>query len=145
MASKSSSEPSALKKYYLALYNFVSAVAWLTVLGRVVMLATMRGPSFVALGVADWTKWTQTMAGMEILHAALGTFLLRLLPSSSLVVGSGAARMCVPASPTRMRSGDTFGAGAEEERDREFRSANVCPLWGGGGKRRDRARAHCYH
>jgi hypothetical protein len=65
---------SPAKKGYLILYNFVNAVCWLTVLGRVVGLLTTRGPSYVYLGVGEWTKWTQTVAGMEVLHAALGTY-----------------------------------------------------------------------
>lgn len=66
-----SARPSTLKKGYLILYNFASAVAWLTVLGRVVTVMMMKGYPFVALTVADFTKWTQTMAGMEVLHALL--------------------------------------------------------------------------
>ncbi|KAK1979963.1 tyrosine phosphatase-like protein [Colletotrichum cereale] len=63
---------SPLKNGYLILYNFVSAVAWATVLGRTVALFALRGPHFVHLGVGDWTRWTQTMAAMEVLHALLG-------------------------------------------------------------------------
>ncbi|KAK6209670.1 protein tyrosine phosphatase-like protein [Colletotrichum tabaci] len=63
---------SPLKNGYLILYNFVSAVAWATVLGRTLALFFLRGPHFVHLGVGDWTRWTQTVAAMEILHALLG-------------------------------------------------------------------------
>ncbi|KAJ2894666.1 PTPLA-domain-containing protein [Zalerion maritima] len=71
---KHSEKPKAspLKQGYLILYNFASAVAWLTVLGRVAAVASTRGTDFVAPTVADFTKWTQTMAGMEVLHAAFG-------------------------------------------------------------------------
>jgi very-long-chain (3R)-3-hydroxyacyl-CoA dehydratase len=71
-------QQSAAKTAYLILYNSASAIAWLTVLGRLLLLYTLRGPFFVSLGVGEWLKWTQTAAGMEILHAALGT-----VPSSS--------------------------------------------------------------
>lgn len=64
---------SAVKTTYLVLYNFVSAIAWTTVLGRALLLYYLRGPRFVYLGAGDWTKWTQTMAALEILHSALGT------------------------------------------------------------------------
>lgn len=74
---------SPLKNGYLILYNFVSAVAWATVLGRTVALFTLRGPHFVHLGVGDWTRWTQTMAAMEILHALLGEDNALLPPFSS--------------------------------------------------------------
>ncbi|TDZ23826.1 putative very-long-chain (3R)-3-hydroxyacyl-CoA dehydratase [Colletotrichum sidae] len=63
---------SPVKNAYLILYNFVSAVAWSVVLGRTIGLYTLRGSRFVHLGVGDWTRWTQTMAAMEILHALLG-------------------------------------------------------------------------
>jgi very-long-chain (3R)-3-hydroxyacyl-CoA dehydratase len=66
-------QPSAAKTTYLVLYNFISAVAWATVLGRTLVLYGIRGPSFVYLGVGVWTKWTQTMAALEILHSLLGT------------------------------------------------------------------------
>lgn len=69
---KGSKPPSALKTIYLILYNLASAIAWLTVLGRTASNAGINGTAFVAPGVAEWTKWTQTMAGMEVLHAALG-------------------------------------------------------------------------
>ncbi|KAH0443539.1 protein tyrosine phosphatase-like protein [Colletotrichum camelliae] len=63
---------SPAKNAYLIFYNFVSAIAWSVVLGRTVALFTMRGPQFVFLGVGDWTRWTQTLAAMEVLHALLG-------------------------------------------------------------------------
>jgi len=62
------------KTTYLVLYNFLSAVAWTTVLGRTIALYTLRGPEFVFLGTGEWTRWTQTMAILEVLHAVLGTF-----------------------------------------------------------------------
>ncbi|KAK7422415.1 hypothetical protein QQX98_001694 [Neonectria punicea] len=65
-------QPSVLNKAYLILYNFASAVAWTVVLGRTVSMLGLRGPQFVYLGVGEWTKWTQTVAAMEILHSLLG-------------------------------------------------------------------------
>lgn len=65
---------SPAKNAYLIFYNFVSAVAWSVVLGRTVALFMMRGPQFVFLGVGDWTRWTQTLAAMEVLHALLGAY-----------------------------------------------------------------------
>ena len=63
---------SAAKTTYLVLYNFASAVAWATVLGRAFLLYNLRGPRFVYTGVGEWTKWTQTVAALEILHSLLG-------------------------------------------------------------------------
>ncbi|KAM5351425.1 hypothetical protein ACJ41O_004148 [Fusarium nematophilum] len=71
-AAKPKKQASPLNAGYLILYNFVSAVAWSVVLGRTVSLAALRGPEFVYLGVGEWTKWTQTLAGMEVLHSLLG-------------------------------------------------------------------------
>ncbi|KAG5962925.1 hypothetical protein E4U58_003717 [Claviceps cyperi] len=63
---------SPLKTGYLVLYNFVSAVAWSVVLGRTIGLLYLKGPSAVYAGVGVWTKWTQTMALMEVIHSLLG-------------------------------------------------------------------------
>lgn len=68
---KASAPP--LKKAYLILYNFASAAAWLVVLSRTGKLYLTHGPGSVAPGVADWTRWTQTAAGLEVLHALFGT------------------------------------------------------------------------
>ena len=67
-------QQSEAKKAYLVLYNFVSAVAWLTVLGRTAAVLYLRNASFVYFAVGSWAKWTQTLAALEILHAALGKF-----------------------------------------------------------------------
>lgn len=63
---------SPAKTAYLVLYNFASAVAWSVVLGRAVSVCAVRGPQFVPFAVGEWTRWTQTMAGMEVLHSLLG-------------------------------------------------------------------------
>ncbi|KAM0268884.1 hypothetical protein ACHAQH_009887 [Verticillium albo-atrum] len=85
---------SPVKNAYLILYNAISAVAWFVVLGRTVALFYLRGADFVHLGVGDWTRWTQTMAGMEVLHALLGvvrspvpTTLMQVLSRYLLVWG----------------------------------------------------------
>ena len=64
----------AVKKGYLSLYNVASAVLWSVVLGRTVAVAYLRGPSFVPIVVNEWTRYTQTLALMEILHALTGGF-----------------------------------------------------------------------
>lgn len=63
---------SPVKNGYLILYNAVSATLWLTVLGRVVLTNYMRGPSHVYASTGEFCKWTQTLAGMEVLHSLLG-------------------------------------------------------------------------
>ncbi|KAK4192029.1 hypothetical protein QBC35DRAFT_459674 [Podospora australis] len=60
------------KKAYLILYNAASAVAWLTVLGRVVATIGYKGTWFVPLVVDNFARITQTFAVMEVLHALTG-------------------------------------------------------------------------
>lgn len=61
------------KTQYLILYNFVSAILWLVVLGRVLLLVPLVGFGRVYPAVGQFTKWTQTMALLEVVHAATGT------------------------------------------------------------------------
>ena len=68
-----SKEASAAKTNYLILYNFVSAVLWSSVLGRVLLVSGLHGYPYTYLAVGQFAKWTQTLAVLEVLHAALGT------------------------------------------------------------------------
>lgn len=63
---------SLLISQYLISYNLVSALLWIAVLGRVILLVPLVGFQSVYGGVGEFTKWTQTAAVMEILHSALG-------------------------------------------------------------------------
>ncbi|KAL2868353.1 putative membrane protein [Aspergillus lucknowensis] len=56
-------------KPYLLLYNSISALLWLRVLLTVV--STYSDP-FIYTAVGRWARWTQTLAALEILHAATG-------------------------------------------------------------------------
>ncbi|KAK6611572.1 protein tyrosine phosphatase-like protein [Botrytis cinerea] len=60
------------KTQYLILYNFVSALLWLVVLGRVLLLVPLVGFGRLYPAVGTFVKWTQTMALLEVVHAALG-------------------------------------------------------------------------
>ena len=65
----------AWKRSYLIFYNALSAVLWSVVWGRVVGVYALRGLggySLVPAVTLEFTKWTQTLAGMEVLHALLG-------------------------------------------------------------------------
>ena len=64
---------SPVKNGYLILYNAVSAILWLTVLGRVVGANVLKGHQLAYPAVGEFCKWTQTLAGMEVLHSLLGT------------------------------------------------------------------------
>lgn len=64
--------PSQAKLLYLTVYNFASAVLWLTVLGRTVGATFLRGPEFVPLAVGSFVRWTQTLALLEVVHSLLG-------------------------------------------------------------------------
>ena len=66
------SSGSTAKTAYLISYNFVSAVLWATVLGRTALVTYLRSPVLVHLAVAEFTKWTQTLAALEIFHALTG-------------------------------------------------------------------------
>ncbi|KAH8894911.1 PTPLA-domain-containing protein [Thozetella sp. PMI_491] len=62
-----------VKKGYLALYNSMSALLWSVVLGRVVAVTYIRGSTaLVPVAVNTWTRNTQTLAVMEIVHAITG-------------------------------------------------------------------------
>ena len=61
------------KTLYLILYNLVSALLWLSVLGRVVLLVPLVGHENVYDGTGQFAKWTQTLALVEIVHSLLGT------------------------------------------------------------------------
>ncbi|KAI1373401.1 PTPLA-domain-containing protein [Hypoxylon crocopeplum] len=70
---KPARKPSPVKNGYLILYNAVSATLWLTVLGRVVgAYVEAGGPQLAYPAVGEFCKWTQTLAGMEVLHSLLG-------------------------------------------------------------------------
>ncbi|CAK7262761.1 hypothetical protein SEPCBS57363_000208 [Sporothrix epigloea] len=64
--------PSQAKLLYLTVYNFASAVLWLTVLGRTVGATFLRGHEFVPLAVGSFVRWTQTLALLEVVHSLLG-------------------------------------------------------------------------
>lgn len=63
---------SSPRTQYLILYNFVSALLWLVILCRVLLLIPLVGFGRVYNGVGQFTKWTQTGALLEVMHAALG-------------------------------------------------------------------------
>lgn len=67
-----------LKTQYLILYNFISAILWLAVFSRVVILLSIVGHKNVYGGVGEFAKWTQTVALLEVLHSASGIRLLEI-------------------------------------------------------------------
>lgn len=70
--SRSKGSPSGPKNVYLILYNAISALLWGVVLGRVLLIAPLHGYRNVYTGVGEFTKWTQTLAVLEIAHSLLG-------------------------------------------------------------------------
>lgn len=79
--------PPSWRSLYLIAYNSVSTLLWAVVLGRVVLITLLHGGGTrsgfgggmdwlggmnVFRGVGEFTKWTQTLAGLEVLHAATG-------------------------------------------------------------------------
>ncbi len=73
----------SLRVRYLQVYNLLSCMAWITVLGRVLLLVLLVGFEHVHGGVGTWLRWTQTMAGLEVFHSLSGAF--SLPPSTSLL------------------------------------------------------------
>lgn len=65
---------SDVAKEYLSAYNSVCALLWLSIFGRVVLLVPITGFESVYEGAGDFTKWTQTVAILEILHSAFGAY-----------------------------------------------------------------------
>lgn len=89
MAKDAPKPMSIVKRTYLVGYNAVSALLWSVVFYRTVLvLATTQSPELVYPAVGEWTKWTQTVAGLEIVHSVLGSLKIVLLfltlPSPSL-------------------------------------------------------------
>jgi len=65
-------QSSSPKIQYLILYNFISALLWLVIFGRVLLLVPLVGFGRVYNGVGRFAKWTQTIAILEVVHAATG-------------------------------------------------------------------------
>jgi len=61
-----------MRNQYLVAYNTISAVLWGVVLGRCLLLVLLAGTENVYGGVGNFTKWTQTLAVLEIFHAVVG-------------------------------------------------------------------------
>ncbi len=85
--------PPTYRTLYLILYNFVSALLWSVILGRVLLITALYGFPSVHSGVADFTRWTQTLAALEILHAAVGTFPTSSPPPPSPTLTQSPARV----------------------------------------------------
>ncbi|KAF2190224.1 PTPLA-domain-containing protein [Zopfia rhizophila CBS 207.26] len=72
--SQSKPPPSPLKTTYLLGYNFVSAILWFAVLGRVVLIAASQGVESgkVYQETEKFCRLTQSLAGLEVVHSLLG-------------------------------------------------------------------------
>ncbi|KAK9248983.1 tyrosine phosphatase-like protein [Lipomyces tetrasporus] len=62
----------SVKNFYLLEYNVISAFFWGAVLLRVILILYLLGPENVAEGNADFTKWVQTGALLEVVHSVVG-------------------------------------------------------------------------
>ncbi|KXL51183.1 MAG: hypothetical protein FE78DRAFT_136335, partial [Acidomyces sp. 'richmondensis'] len=63
---------SSNSNFYLIIYNSVSALLWSVALGRTLLGASVNGYDQVYAEIGTFTKWTQTLAGLEVLHALIG-------------------------------------------------------------------------
>ncbi|KAJ0424078.1 tyrosine phosphatase-like protein [Aspergillus carlsbadensis] len=59
----------AASRAYLLFYNILSALLWLRILLTVI---TSHWDSQIYTTFETWTRWTQTLAVLEVLHAATG-------------------------------------------------------------------------
>ncbi|TKA29194.1 hypothetical protein B0A50_03704 [Salinomyces thailandicus] len=64
--------PPSYRSLYLIFYNSLSALLWSVVLGRVLAICAIHETFIVYQGTGQWTKWTQTVAALEVVHAAIG-------------------------------------------------------------------------
>ncbi|KAK9367656.1 tyrosine phosphatase-like protein [Lipomyces kononenkoae] len=62
----------SVKNFYLLEYNVISSFFWGAVFLRVALIAYLLGPENVAEGTAEFAKWVQTGALLEIVHSAFG-------------------------------------------------------------------------
>ncbi|KAG8161519.1 hypothetical protein KVR01_008506 [Diaporthe batatas] len=102
---------SAPKRAYLVAYNGVSALLWSVVLVRTVTVLLEngldKGPVLVYPAVGEWTKWTQTLAALEVVHSLLGvvraplfTTLMQVSSRFALVWGAVHTYPLIAASPS---------------------------------------------
>ena len=78
------SRTSGEQLYYLLAYNLISAALWLRILLGVVKTVVLAGYHHETTSICEqtyekvepWTRWTQTLALIEIIHAAFGKLLL---------------------------------------------------------------------
>ncbi|KAK9448194.1 tyrosine phosphatase-like protein [Limtongia smithiae] len=70
----SSGKPTRLtpQGLYLLAYNTISAFLWTAVLMRVAIVLPLLGSENVAAVAADFTRWVQTGALLEIVHSLIG-------------------------------------------------------------------------
>ncbi|PWY72866.1 PTPLA-domain-containing protein [Aspergillus eucalypticola CBS 122712] len=61
----------SLRTTYLATYNTINALLWLYIFSSII-LSPFQSPQTIYVTLEPWTRWTQTIAILEILHAALG-------------------------------------------------------------------------
>lgn len=57
---------------YLVLYNWVSAILWAAILGRVILTTVIEGHEKVYDNVGELVKYTQTLAATEALNSSFG-------------------------------------------------------------------------
>ena len=89
METRSASIPNRrLQTQYLVCYNLACAVLWTAVLGRLILLVPLVGFANVYGGIGGLTKWTQTLALLEVGHSALGMTEQDPSPCLSVTVSS---------------------------------------------------------
>ncbi|KAF3770377.1 PTPLA-domain-containing protein [Cryphonectria parasitica EP155] len=97
---------SSVKRTYLVAYNALSAALWSVVLVTTAQTLASTGPKAVYPAVGEWTKWTQTLAGLEVVHSVLGivraplvTTLMQVASRFALVWGAVHSYPTIATSP----------------------------------------------
>lgn len=67
-----SSKNSPAGRFYLVTYNVINVILWLLVLLRTIITSRRYGVAHTYDDVGDFAKWTQTIAILEVVHAAIG-------------------------------------------------------------------------
>ncbi|MCJ1394810.1 hypothetical protein MMC18_007690 [Xylographa bjoerkii] len=93
---RSPSSGASLKKQYLTAYNAISALLWLFLLGRVLLLLPSVGYQNIYAGVGQYAKWTQTLAALEIAHSAFSAS----APPTPLTPSTFALPQPIPLTPS---------------------------------------------
>ncbi|OOF96629.1 hypothetical protein ASPCADRAFT_396178 [Aspergillus carbonarius ITEM 5010] len=74
----------SLKTTYLLTYNTINTLLWFRILVPI-LLTPLQSPQTTYTTLEPWARWTQTLAILEILHAATGKKPTNLTPTKNTI------------------------------------------------------------